>query len=178
MDSVDQLILDLAQSNRNVTDQEIELLRQHVAAAGFDPTAREQVRGRLVGVSWQGRQIQSSRELLPPAELKYLWHVVKRQEWPDGTTLDQYVESIKQVVLDPQSGILTSRYMGAWSPGILRQSRDLRGVRGFDWVLVQYRVSRGYWVTAFQPELGLAELLEPEWSDVKWLRYPQQSVLP
>lgn len=117
----------------------------------------------------------AASDLLSPAEAHYLYHVVKQQEWPVGTSLADYVDSIQRVILDPSGRMFTNRYVGQWSLGIIRESRDLRGPGGYDWVLVQYRVGYGYWATAFQPADGLDELRKPDWSDIRWLRRPKRS---
>ena len=106
---------------------------EHVAQAGFDPGAHERARGRVAGLVWQGR-VLAGRDMLTPVEVHYVWHVLKREEWPAGTTLGQYVQSIRDVVLDPDSGVFTHRYGTEWQLGVVRESRNLRGPRGADWV--------------------------------------------
>jgi hypothetical protein len=145
-----------------------------VARTGFDPRATERARGRLAGVSWQGAML-SGREMLRPAEKHYLWHVVRNGEWPVGTTLVDYLTSVRQVIIDRTSGIFINRYQGELSLGFIRESRELRGPGGQEWILVQYRVSRGHWITAFQPNKGLAELGESGWSDIQWLQRPERT---
>jgi hypothetical protein len=173
----DRLILEAATGARQLTTAELEQVLEHVAQAGFDPDARETVRGRLAGLAWQGQTLTGS-DRLSPREVHYLWHVVQLREWPAGTTVDAYAESIQRVILDPTSGVFTHRFYGTWQVGIIRESRDLRGPRGHEWTLVQYRVSLGRWVTAFQPRAGLAELTKPQWSDLRWLRRPTRSSGP
>jgi hypothetical protein len=172
-----RLILEAATGARQLSADELQQVSEHVAQAGFDPDARETVRGRLAGLAWKGRTLTGS-DRLSPLEVHYLWHVVQLQEWPAGTTLEAYAESIRRVVLDPTSGVFIHRFYGAWQVGIIRESRDLRGPRGREWTLVQYRVSLGHWVTAFQPRAGLAELSKPQWSDLRWLRRPRRSSGP
>lgn len=167
----DRLILEAATSARNPTEDELRRVLEHVARAGFDPSARERARGALAGIEWQGRILKGT-DTLPPAERHYLVHVVQRLEWPSGTTLSRYLRSIRNVVLDPASGVLTNRYQGARQLGIVRESGDLRGPQGYDWILVQYRLGLGHWVTTFQPQDGLDKLNNPGWSDVRWLRQP------
>jgi hypothetical protein len=171
---VDRLILEAATGARQLSQDELRHVLQYVAQAGFDPHARETVRGPLAGIEWGGRILRGV-DRLPPAERHYLRHAVLRAEWPAGATLADYVESIRGVILDGTSGVFTNRYQGAWHLGVVRQSRELRGPRGYEWVLVQYRVALGHWVTAFQLRDGLAELAKPQWDQVRWLRQPRSS---
>jgi len=137
----DRLIIEAATGAHTLRPDELGRVLEHVARAGFDPDAVEEVRGRLAGVSWRGTRLKGG-DRLPPSELKYLWHAVERQEWPSGTTLDEYLESLRAVVLDDRSGVFASRYQGEWQSGVVRRSGDLRGPRGFEWVLVEYRLTR------------------------------------
>ena len=82
-------------------------------------------------------------------EAHYVRHVLGGQEWPAGTTLAQYLASIQQVFLDSRSGILISFYQGAWQLAAVRRSYELQGPSGRGWVLVEYRVGLGRWVTAY-----------------------------
>jgi hypothetical protein len=172
---IDQLIVAAATGTVVLSPSELRRVLEHIAQAGFDPNAREQVRGRLAGVVWQG-QVLRGRDRLPPDEVHYLWHVVTRQEWPAGTTLSGYSETVRQVILDPASGVFTSRYQGALQVGIVRSSDDLRGPRDFGWLLVEYRVMTGHWTTAYQLPSIMVELQNERRGDVRWLR-PQQRIV-
>lgn len=171
-EEIHRLIVEAAEGLRELSADELNQILEHVAEAGFDPSATERVRGRLASVMWAGRVLRG-RDVLPPAELKYLWHVVVREEWPRGTGLTEYLDSIRQVIRDPSSGVFTSRFGGAWQLGIVRESGDLRGPEGRSWLLVEYRLATGRWVTAFQPENGLDELTRPARSDLRWQRRPK-----
>ena len=85
------------------------------------------------------------------------------------------MRSIGEVVLDPTSGVFTNQYGGALALGVIRETGELRGPGGYDWVLVQYRVRRGRWTTAFQPVDGLDELEKLEWGTVRWPRAPTRA---
>jgi hypothetical protein len=122
--------------------------------AGFDPHAWVPARRRLAGLVWQGR-VLTATDQLNPAEEHFLYHVVKLQEWPPGTSLSAYLASIRRVILDPTSGVFTNQYFGQPSLAVVRESRGLRGSGGYEWVLVQYRVGYGRWVTAHQLAAGL-----------------------
>lgn len=95
----------------------------HVSQAGCNPNALERARGRLSGRRWQGRVLKGS-DLLPPADVHYLWHVVDQQGWPDGTDQLGYFDSIRQVIEDSTSGIFTNRYQGVPGLAIIRESRS------------------------------------------------------
>lgn len=157
-----------------ISEANLDLVLWHVAEVGFALHTRERVCGRLTGTVWEGRTLKGS-DMLPPAEVHYLWHVVRRREWPEGTSLAEYIESLRTVVLDATSGIVLGHYQGALQLGVVRESRELRGPDGHAWVVVQYRVGYGHWVTGYQPEAGLDEFAKPQWSDVLWLRQPRPS---
>ena len=109
---------------------------------------------------------------LPPAEIHYLRHVVIQDEWPAGATLAGYVASIRAVIADPASGVLVSRFQGVWQLTVVRESRELRGPRGRDWVMVDYRLRTGHWTTAYQLRGGLPQLEQSEREDRRWLCVP------
>ena len=98
MAEADRLILAPATGARRLTEAELRQVLEHVAQAGFDPTALEKMRGELAGIAWQGRVLTGS-DRLPPTERHYLKHVVKRSEWPTGLCLEYYIESIRWVIL-------------------------------------------------------------------------------
>lgn len=165
------LILGAATGARELDAVELRRVLEGVAGAGFDPRATERAGGRLAGVSWRGQLLKGS-DRLAPAEVHYLRHVVVAREWPAGTSLQEYVGGIQAVILDPASAVLTSRYQGAWQLTVVRRSGPLRGPNGFAWVLVDYRVQTGHWVTAYQPGEGLQVLQRPTREGIRWLRRP------
>jgi hypothetical protein len=168
-DEVHALIVEAASGARRLTGDELSRVLRWVADAGFDSTARETARGLLAGMAWRGR-VLAGTDRLPPAERHFIRHVVQVQEWPVGTTLDDYVQSIRDIVLDDASGVFTSIYRGAPQLGVIRRAGSLRGPDGTDWVLVEYRLATGHWVTAYQPSLGLRELAMPQRGGLRWLR--------
>lgn len=162
---IDSLILQAALGRHPLTRRELRDILEHVARAGFNLQATETAHSDLAGIVWQGHLLTAT-DRIRPDHRHFLKHVVVDQEWPLDTGLEEYVDSISDVVLDPTAGVCTNQYLGAWSLAIVRESRELRGPGGHDWVLVQYRLGWRHWVTAFQPAKGLDELLEPQWGDV------------
>jgi hypothetical protein len=170
-EGVSRLIREAAGDARGLTSAELDRVLQHVAAAGFDSRAREAARGPLRGQIWDGQPVTATTRL--PAEARHwLLHVLVNREWPDGTTLAGYVDSLRTVILDPDSGVFVNTYKGELSLGAIRMSHALRGPGGYDWVLVQYRVATGHWTTGFQPADGLDEIAKADWGRVQWLRRP------
>lgn len=167
---ITRLISQAATGARELTAPELQRALDHVASAGFDPAPVARA-GRLGGVVWQGRVLRG-RDQLPSAEVHYLRHVVVNQEWPPGTTLVDYLASITEVIGDPRSGVVTSRFRGEWQLGVVRHSERWRGPQGFTWLLVEYRVRIGHWMTAFQPQNDLNILHDRAREDLRWLRRP------
>lgn len=129
-------------------------VREHIAQAGFDPVPDR--RGRTA------------------AERHFRKHVEQLKEWPEGTTLRGYLDSARRVILDTQSNLLVSRYQGFWQIAAVRSSGDLRGPHGSDWVVVEYRLGLGQWVTAYQPDDLEQDFLKASpRQEIRWLK--QQS---
>lgn len=166
------LILVAATQARQLTPGELAGVLAHVARDGFDPARNVPATG-LSGDQWEGQILRGRQDFITSAARHYLRHVVRGQEWPDGTTLDRYEESIRRVVINPRSGAFTSRYDGQWQLGIVRRSGEYQGHGGFEWILVEYRIGIERWVTAFQPSEGLQFIRSPRRSDVRWLRRPR-----
>uniref|UniRef100_A0A831WYQ1 Uncharacterized protein n=1 Tax=Thermorudis peleae TaxID=1382356 RepID=A0A831WYQ1_9BACT len=170
----DQLILAAATGARRLSDEELREVLEHVAHAGFDPNARERARGELAGIVWKG-QVLGGSMMLPPAERHYIKHVLLRREWPEGTTLEDYKESIRAVVLDPASGLATRRYEGrAWQLTVVRRNGALRGPADHEWILVDYRVETGHWMTSYQFSEDPQVERRRQATEVRWLRRPRK----
>ena len=115
----------------------------------------------------------SAQDRLPPAVVHYLAHVANFQEWPSGTSLEQYLESLRQVILDSTAGVLLSTFRDkGWHLTFVRRSGVWLGPDGWEWLMVEYNVALGRWVTAFQLRAGLDELDKPIRGARRWLREP------
>ena len=167
--SVDDLIRVAGIGLRELTPGELERVARHVAGAGFDPNGLEKCGGRLFGLVWNGKTLKGS-DMLPPGEAHYLRHVVKRHEWPVNTTLNEYYQSLREVIEDENSGIVVHKIGSEWQIGFLNSSGKWRGQEGRDTIFVDYRISVSHWVTGFQPK-DIDELVTNDrWSNVQWIR--------
>lgn len=164
--SVDDLIRLAGLGLRELTPEELERIVRHVAKAGFDPNGLEKCGGRLAGLVWNGKTLKGS-DRLPPGEVHYLRHVVYGNEWPNGTTLEEYYRSLENVIRDEKSRILISKFSSEWQIGFLGENQP--GMR-YTYTWVEYRVSRHHWITGLQIEDLEKFLQEPKRTNVKWLR--------
>ena len=166
-----RLILEAGASGRELSADELRRVLEHVARAGFQVRTLAKA-SRLGGIVWGGRVLKGN-DRLPSAEVHYLRHVVAEQEWPPGTTLAAYLQSIRDVILDPASGVLVSQLQGEWQLTVVRRSGPLRGPAGHEWVMVDYRVSISSWVTAYQLRRGLVEITRSAGRQgLRWLQPP------
>ena len=173
LSETDRLILEAATGVRQLTADELQRVLDYVARAGFGATRHERAGGRLSGVVWQGRLLRGS-DLISSEMVHYLRHAVVQREWPDGTTLAEYLSSVRRVVTDAASGVFLSRFHGRhWQVTVVRRSGNLHGPGGHEWVMVEYRVETGHWITAFQPECGLLYITQDQRrQELRWLRRP------
>jgi len=165
----DSLILEVASRGRRFTYTELQQIVEHIVQERF-PSTTGRARG-VTGLEWEGRILKGS-DRITSAERHYLRHVVKGLEWPTSTTLGDYLQSIREVVRDPASGVFTSRYRGKWQVGFIRRTYNLRGPLGAEWVMVEYRPDIG-WTTAYQPKEGLEILQDPMRDNLIWHRRPE-----
>jgi hypothetical protein len=83
----------------------LEQIVNHVAAAPFaeDLLAVDEL---LWGGFWQGDVIAPGYRL-PAVELALLRAIRLDDDWPEGTTVSQYLADLRQTILDPQVSIWT-----------------------------------------------------------------------
>jgi len=171
------LILELATGARQgVSGQELQRIREHIAAAGFSPTLRMSADRRVVGlIPPSGGPGPLARfDLVDVGELHYLRHVIAQQEWPVGTTLADYYASGARLARDPRSGVLISR-VGRFGlhVAIVGRVRGAAGSGGHEWMLVEFRLRIGRWATLMHLQRGLLHFNNPDRIGKIWLRLPR-----
>lgn len=135
---------------RPLTSVEIGKITNLVAERGFNDNLLEKAGGRLSGISWQGNVVKGS-DMLGAGIVHYLRHVVAYQEWPVGTSVDDYYQSIKEVALDKQSQLFVSRYHGVLQVGIVRESGKFAGPGSKGIFFMEFRAETRHVVTARKP---------------------------
>jgi SPP1 gp7 family putative phage head morphogenesis protein len=168
----EKLIPALVRSEIEPTPHLLERVQGYVAGRGFDPQ-RMQEAGQEVHsaqIEWQGRIVTRS-DRLSVLDAHYLKHVIKRGEWPQGTTLEEYTESIRAVVQDPNSGIMASWLRGRWRLNFMANVPEMRPHWGTDWIVVEYDVARGWWYTAYRAWDDLDHVTKDKRrGGIRWLR--------
>lgn len=148
-------------------------MREGVAAVGFTPGGTQKVTATLAGVEDEGRVLRRGEDH-PTDRVHSLKHAKVGREWPEGTTHEEYIRSLSEVILDRRSGMLFSEFKDKGRQlAFVRRSGELRGPGGADWVFVEYRLETGHWMTGLQRPDGPEEIeRDPERSNVQWLRRP------
>jgi hypothetical protein len=168
---VDQLILDLVDGLHRPTGRDLIDIRVHVAQAGFSPSRTLSVDSRVVGLRRADGTLVNANDKLPSAELHYLRHVERQEEWPRGTSQEQYQNSLADLAAGLRVGILLRQIAHfGWHLSIVGRSGGWKGRLGSDWMIVEYRVSDGHWVTGYQPRDGL--MFANRRLRRRWLRLP------
>lgn len=170
----DRWIADVGSRARSVEPRGLQLVLEHVARRGFDPLAREPVRAGMVGQIWGGSPLRRGQWLSTGAA-HYVRHVLAGREWPPGTGYQRYLDDIRRIVLAPDSGLLVSRFGDAgWQLTAVGNIAIVSEQIGSPWVMVEYRVATGYWITAFRLRHGLTPALylegDPRRTNRTWLR--------
>ncbi|NPV86000.1 MAG: hypothetical protein HPY45_08340 [Anaerolineae bacterium] len=167
--SVSDLIRAVGFGLRELSNDELQKIVEKVAKAGFNREHTSLVKPEMAGLVWKGKPLEVG-ERLPADEWHFVKHVLARQEWPEGTSLDEYLESLRTVIRSPENGIMISKYQCVyWQIAFIADSGQWRGVGGSDFILVEYRDGYGFWVTGFQP-VDLQKQLQVHRSEIRWLR--------
>jgi hypothetical protein len=172
---VNRLIMNLAESRREASDEEIQRIREHVAAVGFESGHHTKAGPRIAGLVWDGKRIQSS-DRMNNGVVHYLRHVIARQEWSSDTSFDEYVTCLRTTVIDSSGGILLHRLHDVWHLTFVSAADRHRGPAGGAWIAVGYGVNYGYWITGYQPKLGLHRFVTDTAKGERWLCRPRTQI--
>lgn len=154
-----------------VTSSVLQLALADMAAAGFEPLARERVPAAMAGRRYRGQEFREG-DLLPSSEAQYLLHAVALEEWPPGTTLAAYLRSLRDAALDSRSGVCFGRHEGEHRLAIAAPSGDWRGPHGATFIVLLFDPLTRHWTGGFQPAEALAWFESPAWRNVHWPRRP------
>lgn len=145
---------------RELTSEEAQTVKDHIADAGFDEKLQLPAPRRLIGIH-DGEVTLEAGTPRSAARLHFAEHAVKNHEWPEGTTFDEYIESIAQSTRSPQSVMFcTGRFGENQLVYVMRRSGGFAGKREVSWMFIVYDVQKGRWRTGFQRAEGPARMFE------------------
>lgn len=162
MSAIDDLILNLIETGRQASAEEVAAIVAHVAQAPFATYLAKvpnQLR-RLLTV--KGAELPSK---LPSLTIHWLKRVVEEEQWPPGATNGQYVADLQTAVLHPQGQLWTYRYYQQPFAGFLSPShvQGSKGARAF--IFVVYSPLYGTITTGYQAS-GVEEIFNNDYTHV------------
>lgn len=161
---VDELIFDLIQRRRDANRDEVEQIRARLNTAPFSTQVVRAARQHR-GLEYAGRRVEDR------TDSGYL-HLVRRvlvdRQWVHGTTMQQYLEDLQQLAIDPFTRLMVyDRGQGvvaaAFGPNRIPASR--LGAMAQPYLLVIYSADRSSIITGYQvselDQVGIGD--EPLW---------------
>ncbi|MBL7184431.1 MAG: hypothetical protein ISS50_08280 [Anaerolineae bacterium] len=144
---IDALIVELIESGRRATEEELSQIVAHVAQAPFasrpvrPPGWLREALARL-GITMPAR--------VPAGEAHLLKRVYYDQQWPVGTTTDRFVADLRLAIRHPDACVWTYEYFGEPCVGLLAPSH-IRGTPGAKpYIFVAYSARYGTLTTGYQ----------------------------
>lgn len=145
----DQLIRDAVDSRRRLSVEELRHVLEHVADVPFATRpvkAHREVQGReYLGYRLEGK--------LPSLVAHLAKRVLKDEQWPVGTTPQQYLADLRQAIRSPEAQLYTYRYgIGARAQhclGILAPNH-VQGPKNRALLWVVYSATYGRITTGYQ----------------------------
>ena len=148
MMDIDALIIELIESRRRATDEELSQLVAHVAQAPFaSRPVRISPRLRDAFAAALGKPVPRR---LPSIEFHLLKRIHLEQQWPVGTTARQYVTDLHLAVRHPATRIWTYEYRTEPMVGFLAPSQVQNAPQPEAFVFVAYNARYGAITTGFQ----------------------------
>lgn len=167
--TVEQLINVAANGKRALTHDELGQVVEHVAGVGFDPMPNARVLKKYDGLIVNGQTLRTG-DRVPTGYIHFAKHVIDNGEWPAGTSYEDYIKSLERVASNPKTGILLSRYpQNELQLTLFGKGTVSSGAIKSDIIIVNYRVSRGAWMTGHYLTENLDEFLK-SLGETKWLR--------
>jgi hypothetical protein len=167
LEKIDFQLLAQKASDRNtpLSKDELERVIRHVAEADFGSEKNVRVKEIFAGYNVEGHVLEKG-EMTHNGIIHYVKHVLQEEYWPENTGYQQYIEDLKKVINDPNSGILWSKreddveQIAFWGKLTLREKVQN--------VVVIHRLGYDHWITGYCTKRPLEDFLA-ELGKVKWL---------
>lgn len=167
------VIAALVASRRRPTPDALRPVREYVAARALrrrvDVPAQREISGLRLG-----RRPIRTGDPIDARVAKYLRHAVRQEQWPSGTTFDEYLHSLIDVVESDDGGVFVDLRGTRWVVTFVARSGVWEGETGGPFIVVMYDCEQERLTTAFQPERGLNYVEDNEQVvSGTWLRKPR-----
>lgn len=162
MAATDDLILNLIETGRQASTEEVVAIVAHVAQAPFA--------SYLSRVPVNLRQLLMQKGVSVPTRLSSLErHLLKRiyveQQWPIGTTAETYLRDLRMAIAHPPVQIWTYRYFGQPFVGFLAPSHVRQAIKPESHLFVAYSPEYQTLTTGYQAS-GSDSIFTDEYTDV------------
>ena len=158
MTPIDALILTLIDRQRQATENELAAIIEHVAQAPFASYRSHVPTPVRKGLEKLGMSLAPGK--VPTVE----WHLLKRvyldQQWPVGTTEDDFLRDLHQAIVHPQVQVWTYRYYTHPYIGFLAPSHVQQVPQPERHIFVAYSPVFGTITTAYQTS-GIDHVFDP-----------------
>jgi hypothetical protein len=151
---VQALIEQIIAPGRRPGPEALRPIREHVTQALARPTVMP-APGEIHGVRI-GRRMIHVGDLIDIRYAKYIQHAVLEDQWPAGTTFDEYLNSAADIVSSDDSGVFADDRATGWRVTFVDRSGIWEGLEGGPYLIVVYDCRENRLVTAFQPSRGLS----------------------
>lgn len=147
MMDIDALIIELIESGRQATDEELSQIMAHVAQAPFA--------SRLVRPPRWWREALARLGITMPARVSAgEFHLFRRvyldEQWLPDTTLETYIQDLRQVIRHPEAQVWTYLYYSAPAIGFLAPSHIPGAPVSTPFIFVAYSPRYGTLTTGYQ----------------------------
>ena len=162
MTAIDDLLLKLIETGRQASAEEVAAIIAHVVQAPFATY--------LSRVPINLRQLLAQKGISVPVRLSSLErHLFKRiydeQQWPIGTTADDYIRDLHKVVAHPSVQIWTYRYFAQAFVGFLAPSHVQKALKPESHIFVVYSPDYQTLTTGYQAS-GSNRIFTSEYTDL------------
>ena len=166
-------IATLVAAGRSPTRDALRPLRDHVVARALRRRVLVPAQREIAGLQ-VGRTAIRTGDPIDARVAKYLRHAVRQEQWPSGTSIDEYLGSLIGVVESDDSGVFVDLRGPRWVVTFVARSGIWEGETGGPYIVVMYDCQQDRLLTAFQPDRGL-EYVEDNEQVVSgiWLRRPR-----
>ena len=144
---IDALIIELIESGRRATGEELSQIMAHVAQAPFASRLVRPPRWWQEALARRGIAVPAR---VPASEAHLLKRIYYDQQWPVSTTTDQFVADLRLASRHPDVHVWTYEYFGEPCIGLLAPSH-IRGTSGAKpYIFVAYSARYGTLTTGYQ----------------------------